>query len=95
MPKLKKDIQTPEQIFAKNRYEELYRLAKVAGFDEDGLVYSEFSLMPFFDLIIEQCAQVAEKQSRTYTGENNEGRGSSDAAIAIRAFGRNLGNESN
>jgi len=93
MAKLKKDIQTPEQIYSKNRYEAMYRLAEDAGFDEDAFVYTEFCLMQFFELIIEQCAQVAETQSRVYS-DGDSGKGAMDAANAIRTYGKTLGNGS-
>jgi hypothetical protein len=93
MPRLKKDEQTPEQIASLNRYHRLYKLAEEAGFDDDAFVYTEFCLMPFFELVVEQCAKIAEKQSRVYTGEHNEGKGATDASIAIRAFGKGISYE--
>lgn len=44
-------------------------------------------IKPFFDMVVENCAQVAEEQARVYTGEHNEGNGCRDAASAIRHFG--------
>lgn len=93
MPRLKKYTPTPEQIFATNRWEELFRLAREAGFDDDALACTEFSLMPFFELIVEQCAKVAEEQSRVYS-DGNQGKGAMDAAFAIRNYGKVIGNES-
>jgi hypothetical protein len=46
-------------------------------------------LAKFASLIIEECAMVAERQARVYTGENNEGIGCFGAAAAIRAFDKN------
>lgn len=46
-------------------------------------------LAKFASLIIEECAMVAERQARVYTGENNEGIGCFGAATAIRAFDKN------
>jgi len=63
-------------------------LAIKAGFDADAFAYTEFSLENFFDLIVEECARVAEEQSRTFTGENNEGAGCYSAANAIRTYGK-------
>lgn len=94
MPVIRNE-QTPEQIASLHRYHAMHHLAADAGFDEEAFDATEFCLMPFFEMIVEQCARIAESQARAYTGENNEGRGSTDAATAIRAYGRTLGNESN
>jgi hypothetical protein len=94
MPKLKKDAQTPEQIFAKNRWNALYDMARRAGFDDDALAWSEFCLMPFFEQIVEHCAEIADVQSRVYS-DGNAGKGASNAANAIRNFGKIIGNERN
>jgi hypothetical protein len=48
--------------------------------------------MPFFELVVEECAKVAELQSRNFTGENNEAIGCNAAANAIRTFGKKIGN---
>jgi len=93
MPRLKKDIRTPEQIASAERYRRLYELADKVGFDADALAYTEFCLMPFFEMIVEQCAKVAEEQSRVYS-DGNQGKGAMDAAFAIRNYGKVIGNES-
>ena len=90
MPKLKIK-QTKEQIFAKNKWNALTGLAERAGFDEDALVYAEFGLMTLFEMIVEQCAQVAEYQSTVYS-DGGSGKGAMDAANAIRTYGKMLGN---
>lgn len=84
--------QTEEQVFLKNRYDALEYIAREVGFDDDAFAHTEFSLMPFFELIVEECAKIAEMQARSYTGENAEGRGCHDSAEAIRSFGKNFGN---
>lgn len=91
-PRLKKDIKSPEQIEQANKYAAIDKLARKAGFDDDAFAHTEFCLLPFFDLIVEECAKAAERQSRVYTGENNEGKGCYDAANAIRVFGKRIGN---
>ncbi len=88
----KRDEQTQEQQYRKLRYKAIQELARSAGFDEQAFEQTEFSLMPFFELIVEQCALAAEEQSRNYTGEHREDVGCQGAAAAIRAFGRNIGN---
>jgi len=45
-------------------------------------------LSVFVVQLIEHCAQLAELQARTYTGERNEGAGCYAAAHSIRAFGK-------
>lgn len=89
MPKIK---YTEEQLFTKNRFEAIDSMAKNAGFDDDAFAYTEFSLIPFFELIIEECAKVAEAQANVYTGENNEAAGCRGAANSIRTFGKLIGN---
>lgn len=89
----KKDyVPIQEQIEAMNRWKAVDELAKKAGFDNDALAYTEFSLMPFFELIVEECAKVAEDQAKIYTGEYREGDGCQSAAAAIRVYGKNIGN---
>lgn len=89
----KKDyIPIQEQIEAINKWKAVDELAKKAGFDDDAFAYTEFSLMPLFDLIVEECAKVAEEQARVYTGEHREGDGCHGAATAIRAYGKTIGN---
>jgi hypothetical protein len=90
----KKDyIPIQEQIESINRWKALENLAKKAGFDDDAFVYTEFSLMPFFELIVEECAKVAEEQSNAYTNEHKESIGCHNAASAIRKFGKTIGNK--
>ena len=69
-------------------------LAKKAGID-DLFTASDAALIQFFELIVEECAKVAEKQSRSYTGESNEHVGCYGAATAIRTFGKLIGNYEN
>jgi len=45
-------------------------------------------IRPFFDMVVENCAQLAEEQSRVYDGSNKEGSGCHAAANAIRLFGK-------
>ncbi len=84
-----KKLQT-EQEFNKKRWAALDKIAKAAGFDEDALAHTEFSLMPFFEAIVEECAKQAELQSRVYS-DGDAGTGCYAAANAIRTFGKNLG----
>lgn len=91
-PRRKIDEQTIEQIESGKRFKTIDDLARRAGFDEDALAYTEFCLMPFFELIVEECAKIAEKQSSAYTGEFNESAGCYGAANAIRNFGKKIGN---
>lgn len=91
-PRVKKNTQIPDQVDQAKKYAAIDELARKAGFDEDAFAHTEFCLLPFFELIVEECAKVAESQSRVYTGENNEGKGCYDAANAIRIFGQTIGN---
>lgn len=45
-------------------------------------------IRPFFDMVVENCAKIAEEQSRVYDGSKNEGVGCNAAASAIRLFGK-------
>jgi pyruvate/2-oxoacid:ferredoxin oxidoreductase alpha subunit len=45
-------------------------------------------IRPFFDMVVENCAQLAEEQARVYDGSNKEGSGCHAAASAIRLFGK-------
>ena len=80
-----------EQVVNKQRWEILDKLAREAGFDQEGLEITEFCLRPFFEAIVEECAQVAELQANIYSGEGNEGAGCYGAAAAIRNFGKTIG----
>lgn len=91
-PRRKIDELSPEQVFSAKRFAAVDMLARKAGFDDHAIAYTEFSLMPFFELVVEECAKVAELQTRNFTGENNEGIGCSAAANAIRTFGKRIGN---
>lgn len=82
--------QTPEQDALAKKYKALDELARRAGFDDDALAHTEFSLLPFFELIVEECANVAALHSRTYS-DGDAGSGSIGAANAVRAYGMNLG----
>lgn len=82
--------QTPEQIELAKKFAALHILAWQAGFDDDALAHTEFSLLPFFELIVEECAKAAEQHARTYS-DGDAGVGSIGAGHAVRAFGKNLG----
>lgn len=69
-------------------------LAKTAGID-DLVAASDVTLIQFFELIVEECAKVAEKQARSYTGESNEHAGCRGSATAIRTFGKLIDNYEN
>ncbi len=45
-------------------------------------------IRPFFDMVVENCARIAEEQARVYDGSKNEGAGCKAAAHAIRNFGK-------
>jgi hypothetical protein len=92
MIKKKEYVPSPEQQITINKLRAIDKLARDSGFDDDAFAHTEFSLIPFFESIVEECAKVAEMQSRNYTGENNEGIGCRDSATAIRTFGKNIGN---
>lgn len=92
MPKIKKYVMTSEQEFNKNRWDALDILLRKAGFSDDAFAYTEFSIMPFFEIIIEECAKIAEIQAGVYTGENRESSGCYASAFAIRNYGKMLGN---
>lgn len=62
-------------------YKNFDEIAKDAG------LHAEY-IRPFFDMVVENCAKIAEEQSRVYDGSNNEGAGCSAAASAIRLFGK-------
>lgn len=87
-----KDLSS-EQIYMSNRIRVIDSIAREAGFDEDAFAATEFSLIPFFELVVEYCAQVAENHAKVYTGEKNEGAGCHGAANAIRNFSKTIGNE--
>jgi len=61
-------------------YKNFNEIAKKAG------LHPEY-IRPFFDMVVENCAQIAEEQSRVYDGSKNEGAGCMGAANAIRVFG--------
>lgn len=52
---------------------------------------SHVNHMKFAALVAEECANIAEVQSRIYTGEHNEGAGCYRAAHAIRVFANTIG----
>jgi len=83
---------TDEQVHSLNRYKALDDLARKAGFDDAALAHTEFSLMSLFDYIVEECAKAAERHARTYS-DGDAATGSAGAANAVRAFGKNFGNE--
>lgn len=84
--------QTPEQKALSNKYKALDELARKAGFDDDAFAHTEFTLLPFFELIVEECAKRAELHSRSYS-DGDAGTGCYGAAAAVRYFGKNIGNE--
>lgn len=86
--------QTPEQEALAKKYKALDDLARRAGFDDDALAHTEFSLLPFFELIIEEAAKAAELHSRSYS-DGDAGTGCYGAANAVRAYGKNLGENKN
>lgn len=86
--------QTPEQEVLAKKYKALDALARQAGFDDDAFAHTEFSLLPFFELIVEECAKSAERHSHTYS-DGDAGSGCFGAANAVRAFGKNLGANKN
>lgn len=60
------------------------------NFDEivkAAMLHPEY-IKPFFDMVVENCAKIAEEQARVYDGSNNEGAGCRAAAGAIRNFGK-------
>jgi hypothetical protein len=69
--------------------------------DLPGLVFKRFDdivthaklhpeyIRPFFDMVVENCARIAEAQANTFDGSKNEGAGCKSAAFAIRLFGKN------
>jgi len=92
MPKIKEYVPPEDWVLNKNRWEALDKMLRQAGFSDDALAHTEFSIMPFFEMVVEECARRAELQARVYSGENNEGAGCHAAAHAIRHFGKMLGN---
>jgi hypothetical protein len=92
MPRIKEYKLTPEQQFTAIRIATIERIAKEAGFDDDAFANTEFSLVPFFELIVEECARIAEDQTYNFTGENKESSGCQSSATAIRTFGKLIGN---
>jgi len=72
----------------KNNKTSVIDLAKKSGIDNDVFAVSDRAIIEFFKAVVEECAKVAEKQSRSYTGENKEHVGCYDSATAIRTFGK-------
>ena len=79
----------------KNNENFVIELAKKSGIDNDVFAVSDRAIIEFFKAVVEECAKVAEKQARSYTGESNEHVGCGDAATAIRTFGKLTGNYEN
>jgi len=67
-------------------------LAKKSGIDNDIFAVSNRAVIEFFNAVVEECAKVAERQARSYTGESNEHVGCRDSATAIRTFGKLIDN---
>lgn len=82
-----------EQARRRKRWQALDQIAIEAGFDDMALHETEFCLMTFFDKIVEECAKVAETQSRTHSDAAGAAACLA-AAEAIRNYGRMFGNES-
>lgn len=86
------DIIDDINIYANNeehtRLEEhrkwVYELARKAGFDDDAFAYTEPCLLPFFNLIVEECAKIAEKQAILHNNTLNEATKCHSTAFAIR-----------
>lgn len=85
------DILSDEQIRLRQKWKAVEDIARDAGFDDDAFAYTEFSLVTFFDSIVEHCAEIAELHARSYSGESKQGEGCHGAASAIRAFKDNTG----
>jgi hypothetical protein len=73
--------QTKEQLYSRRRFEALDELAKKAGFDGESFAYTEFCLMPLFEIIVEECAKVVEDET-----------GCKHSAESIRNFAKTIGN---
>ena len=91
MPRIREYKPTEEQIFYKNKWDAIDKLALKAGFSDDAMAYTEFSLLPLFELIVEECAKIAEQQARVYSS-GAAGKGCHDSANAIRTFAKMIGN---
>jgi len=60
------------------------------NFDEivkAAMLHPEY-IRPFFDMVVENCAKLAEEQENVFDGANKEGVGCRRAASAIRLFGK-------
>lgn len=67
--------------------QKIAKLAQEAGsvkFGGQNCLFSDAAVEAFARLIVEECAALAEAQSRVYTGENKQGDGCVAAAAAIR-----------
>ena len=84
-----------EQVVEYYTRKTVFDLAKKSGIDGNLFAASDSSIIQFFESIVEECAKVAEKHSRSYTGESNEHVGCYGAATAIRTFGKSIGNYEN
>lgn len=84
-----------EQVAELRTKKVIFDLAKKAGIDDNLFAASDTSVIRFFESIVEECAKVAEKQSRSYTGEGSEHVGCYGAATAIRTFGKLTDNYEN
>jgi hypothetical protein len=88
----KDDRLSPNQVYMKNKWDALIKIADEAGFTPEAIEAAELCLMNLFDDVVEQCAKVAEEQAQIYSGEANESAGCYRAANAIRTYGKRLGN---
>jgi hypothetical protein len=62
MPKIRPYQPSPEQTFQTNKWNAVDELARKAGFDEDAFANTEFSRMPFFELIVDECIRRIENK---------------------------------
>jgi hypothetical protein len=62
-------------------YKNFDEIVKVA------MLHPEY-IRPFFDMVVENCAKIAEEQAYVYPGDNKEHVGCRDSANAIRLFGK-------
>lgn len=92
MPRIRPYIPTTEQQVAINKWEAVSAIAQKAGFDADAFSNTEFCLMPFFEAIVDECANIARLQARNFSGDGNESLGCHVAADAISMYKTTIGN---
>lgn len=86
VPKIREYTPSDEQVFNKNRWEELDKMLRKAGFDNEAIACTEFCIMTFFEIVVEECA----KQVEDFRIEGQTGF---YAADFIREYGKQLGNK--